>query len=87
VAIWAARQGKAQGEGEVACGWVWVWEKEAAKERRRGEAGRLKAKAQTVGPKTGDGPKLKKKFLLNFKLNLGIWLDFGNLHKEILEEI
>jgi hypothetical protein len=47
------------------------------------EAGRLKAKAQAAGPKTGDGPKLKKKFLSNFKLKLGIWLDFGNLHKEI----
>jgi hypothetical protein len=45
--------------------------------------GRPKAKAQAAGPKTGDGPKLKKKFLSNFKLNLGIWLDFGNLHKEI----
>jgi hypothetical protein len=40
-------------------------------------------KAQAAGPNTGDGPMLKKKFLSNFKLNLGIWLDFGNLHKEI----
>jgi hypothetical protein len=48
-----------------------------------GEAGRPKAKALATGLKTGDGPKLKKKFLLNFKLNLGIWLDFGNLHKKI----
>jgi hypothetical protein len=55
--------------------------------REEGEAGRPKAKAQAAGPKIGDGPKLKKKFLLNFKLNLGIWLDFGNLHKEIYEEI
>jgi hypothetical protein len=61
----------------------WAWEKEVAQERRRGEPGQPKAKAQAAGPKTGDGPKLKKKFLLNFKLNLGIWLDFGNLHKEI----
>jgi hypothetical protein len=45
-----------------------------------GEAGRPKAKAQVAGPKTGDGPKLKKKFLLNFKLNLGIWLDIVKLH-------
>jgi hypothetical protein len=45
--------------------------------------GRSKAKAQAARPKTRDGPKLKKKFLLNFKLNLGIWLDFANLHKEI----
>jgi hypothetical protein len=48
-----------------------------------GEAGWPKAKAQAAGPKIGDGPMLKKKFLSNFKLNLGIWLDFGNLHKEI----
>jgi hypothetical protein len=48
-----------------------------------GEAGRPKAKTQAAGPQTGDGPKLKKKLLSNFKLNLGIWLDFGNLHKEI----
>jgi hypothetical protein len=48
-----------------------------------GEAGRPKAKAQAAGPKTRDGPKLKKKFLSNFKLNLGIWLGFANLHKEI----
>jgi hypothetical protein len=48
-----------------------------------GGAGRLKAKAQVTGPKTGDGPKLKRKFLSNFKLKLVIWLDFGNLHKEI----
>jgi hypothetical protein len=45
--------------------------------------GRLKAKAQATGPKMGDGPKLNKKFLSNFKLNLGICLDFGNLHKVI----
>jgi hypothetical protein len=45
-----------------------------------GEAGRPKAKAQVAGPKTGDGPKLKKKFILNFKLNLGIWLDIVKLH-------
>jgi hypothetical protein len=43
----------------------------------------LKAKAQAAGPKTAYGPKLKKIFLSNFKLNFGIWLDFGNLHKEI----
>jgi hypothetical protein len=48
-----------------------------------GERRRPKAKAQAAGPKTGDGPKLKNKFFLNFKFNLGIWLDFGNLHKEI----
>jgi hypothetical protein len=48
-----------------------------------GEVGRPKAKAQATGSKIRDGPKLKKKFLSNFKLNLGIWLDFGNLHKEI----
>jgi hypothetical protein len=52
-----------------------------------GEVGRPKAKAQAAGPKTGDGPKLNKKFLSNFKLNLGIWVDFGKLHKEIEEEI
>jgi hypothetical protein len=51
--------------------------------RSGGGAGRLKAKAQVTGPKTGDGPKLKRKFLSNFKLKLVIWLDFGNLHKEI----
>jgi hypothetical protein len=56
----------------------WRWPK-----RGGGEAGQLKAKAQAAGPKTGDGPKLKKKFFLNFKLNLGIWLYFGNLHNEI----
>jgi hypothetical protein len=49
-----------------------------------GRAGRPKANVQVAGPKTEDGPKLKKKkFLSNFKLNLGIWLDFENLHKEI----
>jgi hypothetical protein len=37
-----------------------------------GEAEQPKAKAQAVGLKTRDGPKLKKKFLSNFKLNLGI---------------
>jgi hypothetical protein len=81
VAVWAGRQASAQGEAEVACGWD--GDKEAAQERRRGEAGRSKAKAKAARPKTGDGPKLKKKFLLNFKLNLGIWLDFANVHKEI----
>jgi hypothetical protein len=48
-----------------------------------GGAERLKAKAQAAGPKTRDGPKLRKKFLSNFKLKLGIWLDFGNLQNEI----
>jgi hypothetical protein len=39
VVVWAGRQAKAQGEGEVACGWA--WEKQAAQERRRGKrAGR-----------------------------------------------
>jgi hypothetical protein len=52
-----------------------------------GGVGQPKAKAQAAGLKTGDGPKLNKKFLSNFKLNLGIWVDFGNLHKEIEEEI
>jgi hypothetical protein len=62
----------------VACGWA--WEKEAAQERRRGKWADRRPRP---GPKTGDAPKLKKNFLSNFKLNLGIWLDFGNLHKEI----
>jgi hypothetical protein len=61
----------------------WVQEKGGGLREEEGEAGRLKAKAQAAGPKAGDGPKLKNKFFLNFKLNLGIWLDFENLHKEI----
>jgi hypothetical protein len=35
VVVWAGRQAKAQGEGELAYGWA--WEKEAAQERRRGK--------------------------------------------------
>jgi hypothetical protein len=35
VEVWVSRQAKAQGEGEVACGWA--WEKEAALEKRRGK--------------------------------------------------
>jgi hypothetical protein len=35
-----------------------------------------------LGQKPEMGPS-SKKFLLNFKLNLEIWLDFGNLHEEI----
>jgi hypothetical protein len=31
-----------------------------------GGAGQPKGKAEVTGPKTGDGPKLKRKFLLNF---------------------
>jgi hypothetical protein len=57
--------------------------REAEAQEEWGGAGRPKAKAHAARPKTRDGPKLKKKFLSNFKLNLGIWLDFGNLHKEI----
>jgi hypothetical protein len=34
--------------------------------RERGGVGRPKAKAPAAGPKNGDGPKLKKKFFLNF---------------------
>jgi hypothetical protein len=57
--------------------------REAKAQEEWGGAGRLKAKPQPAGPKIGDGPKLKKKFLSNFKLKLGILLDFGNLYKEI----
>jgi hypothetical protein len=64
----------------------WVREKGGGPREEEGEAGQPKAKAQADGPKIRDGPKLKRKFFLNFKLNLGIWLDFGNLHKEISEE-
>jgi hypothetical protein len=44
--------------------------KEAAQERRRGERASPKPRPQAAGPKTGDGPKLKKKFFLNFQLIL-----------------
>jgi hypothetical protein len=66
--------------------WAW-WSKRAGRlADRRGSGPRDEKEAGPgrwrFGP-AGDGPKLKKKFLLNFKLNLGIWLDFENLHKEI----
>jgi hypothetical protein len=48
-----------------------------------GGMGWLKAKAQAAGPKTRDDPSSTRKFLSNFKLNLGIWLELGKLHKEI----
>jgi hypothetical protein len=35
-------------------------------ERGGGAVGQPKAEAQAAGPKTGDGPKLKKKFFSNF---------------------
>jgi hypothetical protein len=74
-----------EGEGEGAG--VGQAGREAEAKEEWGGAGRPKAKAQAVGLKTGDGPKLKKKFLSNFKLNLGISLDFWYLHKEFYEEI
>jgi hypothetical protein len=55
---------------------VVLWAGQQAKAQGKGEVA-------CGGPKTEDGPKLTKKFLLNFKLKLGIWLDFGNLHKQI----
>jgi hypothetical protein len=72
---WSVGQGPGRGGGGLLLG---LGEGGSPREEE-GEAGLPKAKAQVAGPKTEDGPKLKKKFLLNF----GIWLDFGNLHKEI----
>jgi hypothetical protein len=84
-----ARSACLREEDEGGAGWLgrpkakaqWQFGGGGPKEEE-GETGWLgRPKAQW--PKTGDGPKLKKKFLSNFKLNLGIWLYFGNLHKEI----
>jgi hypothetical protein len=58
-------------------------EVEAEDEWGGGGTGWPKAKAQAAGPKTGDGPSSTRKILSNFKLNLGIWLELGKLHKEI----
>jgi hypothetical protein len=44
----------------------WAWEKGGGPREEEWGAGRPKAKAQAAGLKTGVGPKLKKKFLLNF---------------------
>jgi hypothetical protein len=78
VAVWANRQAKEKGRWPVAG---------PGRRRRpkRGGGGSGLAEGQDPGSwaKNGDGPKLKKKFLSNFKLNFGIWLDLENLHKEI----
>jgi hypothetical protein len=45
----------------------WAWkEGEVGPREGRWGAGRPKAKAQTAGSKTRDGPKLKKEFFSNF---------------------
>jgi hypothetical protein len=61
---WAGPAGGQGLVGREAGGWA--WEKGGGPREEEGGAGRLKAKAQVAGPKTGDGPKLKKKFFLNF---------------------
>jgi hypothetical protein len=63
------------------------WAGPAERPRRKrsgggGEQADRRARPRRLGRKPEVGPS-SKKFLLKFKLNLGIWLDFRNLHKEI----
>jgi hypothetical protein len=59
---WASQRPRPSGEG----GWRLGLGEKGDPREEEGGAGRPKAKAQVAGPKTGDGPKLKKKFFLNF---------------------
>jgi hypothetical protein len=59
---WASRRPRPSGEGGR---WLGLGEGGGPREEEGG-AGRPKAMAQVAGPKTRDGPKLKKKFFSNF---------------------
>jgi hypothetical protein len=60
--------------------------KEVAQERRRGEQAGRRPRPRRVGRKPKMGPRSKRNSF-RISIDFRIWQNFGNLHKEIQEEI